>query len=125
MLDSEQLDLLSQGINLFNQGEFFESHEFFEALWQSADEEHLQQQFLFLVRIAAAGVHLTNTNYSSLFLLGQALKQLDKGLQITIINHTNIQYDLQNLIKRLQKTVRADLPIIAKKLELKLELADL
>jgi hypothetical protein len=86
MLDIEQINKLKQGLALFNQGEYFDSHEFFEELWQEAENEIQRQQFLFFVRVAAASVHLSNSNFSCLFLFQLAYKQLLDGLKFEYLD---------------------------------------
>lgn len=122
MLDDEQLDLLKQGIKFFNQGEFYESHEFFEILWQQSSENSEREQFLFCVRISAAGVHLSNESFSSLFLFQLAQKQLEKGLEIAFLDMDNINNQLLNLIKRIEKAHRSELKEIAKNTDLEISL---
>lgn len=123
MLDEEQIEGLSQGINLFNQAEFFEAHEYFELLWQAAGEDQQREQFLFLVRLAAAGVHLKNSNFSSLFLLQLAQKQLLDGLELTVVEANELALTLPKLINRLENSLRADLEKIAGNTGLELKLS--
>jgi len=104
ILDEESLDKLSQGIQLFNECEFFEAHEFFEDLWAASSDDTCRDEFLFLVRLAAAGVHLTNENFSALFLFMLARKQLDNGLQTQFINSVTEQLD--SLISQLEAAPR-------------------
>jgi hypothetical protein len=125
VLNEEEFVKLAEGIRLFNEGEFFECHEFFEELWQIAETEELRAEFLFLVRIAAACVHLTNTNFSSLFLLQLALKQLNSGLQLNVIQDNNVQQSLTNLTNKLESCPREELPTIAQNLEFKLAASQL
>ncbi|MDJ0624829.1 MAG: DUF309 domain-containing protein [Candidatus Caenarcaniphilales bacterium] len=124
MLDDEQQDLLKQGIDLFNQGEFFEAHEFFEVLWQQSLEDSDREQFLFCVRISAAGVHLSNESFSSLFLFQLAQKQLEKGLNITFLDASCLDEQLQKLINLIEKSQRSELKQISKKTNLELKPLD-
>lgn len=123
MLDDEQFDLLKQGVSLFNQGEFYESHEFFEILWQQASENSDREQFLFCVRVSAAGVHLSNESFSSLFLFQLAQKQLDKGVEVVFLEMSNLNEQLVDLIKKIEKAHRSELKEIAQNVNLKLQLA--
>lgn len=120
MLNNEQIESLEAGLKLFNEKEFFESHEFFEELWQAAETDSEREQFLFLVRIAAAGVHLINENYSCLFLYDLALQQIKADLEINFLNMPEIQEKLQELVILLQSSSREDLSKIAQSLNFKL-----
>jgi predicted metal-dependent hydrolase len=82
MLSEEDQEKLHEGIRLFNQKDYFEAHEYFEELWQTALDANDVQEFLFLVRMAAAGVHVLNGNRSSEFLFNLAMIQLQNGLQL-------------------------------------------
>ncbi|MDX1919542.1 MAG: DUF309 domain-containing protein [Candidatus Caenarcaniphilales bacterium] len=119
-LDEEQLETLNQGIELFNKGEFYEGHEFFEILWQQMSEDEDREICLFLVRTAAAGVHLTNGSFSSLFLYQLAYKQIERGLNLSQFNVDEIKDSLKKLIERLENCERAQLEVIAKETGLKL-----
>lgn len=125
MLDEDQFKTLNDGIELFNQGEFFEAHEFFEELWQAANEENERAEFLFLVRLAAAGVHLTNENFSALFLFMLAKKQLDADLTLQFIDSDNnlLAGKIDALIDKLEQAARAELTTIAKNTGLQLSLS--
>jgi Domain of unknown function (DUF309) len=112
MLDEEQLHVLKQGVDLFNEAEFFEAHEFFEELWQQANEAAERDEFLFLVRLAAAGVHLLNQNFSALFLFMLARKQLNDGLNLQYCGLNGLKLD--DTIASLETSSRAGLMEIAK-----------
>ncbi len=120
MLNNEQIETLNAGINLFNAKDFFEAHEFFEELWQTAETDLERAQFLFLVRLAAGGVHLINSNYSCLFLYDLAYKQVLEGLEIDFLDLSEFNKSLSQLIICLQDSSRAELQTIAQNLELKL-----
>lgn len=123
-LDEEQLESLNKGIELFNLGEFFDAHEFFEEVWQQMNEDEDKEICLFLVRLAAAGVHLTNGSFSSLFLYQLGFKQIERGLNLAQFNSLEIKEGLENLIRKLEKSERAQLENIAKETGLKLNFCD-
>ncbi|MDX1918379.1 MAG: DUF309 domain-containing protein [Candidatus Caenarcaniphilales bacterium] len=107
-------DRLKEGITLFNRKEFYEAHEVFEELWQEADSEEMQEEFLFLVRLGAAGVHLVNQNFSGLFLFQLAEKQLSGGLKLNFLNNSlDFLGSLRGLIARLSQAEREKLTQIA------------
>ncbi len=68
-----------QGIDLFNQGNFFEAHEVWESIWmRSQGDTRLFYQAL--IQAAGALLHLRNKNYRGAYSLEQA--SLDKFSQI-------------------------------------------
>ena len=78
-LPSSQSERLRRGIELFNQGEFFECHEVLEAAWLEASGE--QKQFLQgLIQIAVAFYHLRRGNpVGSARLMHAGLQKLLSG----------------------------------------------
>jgi hypothetical protein len=71
---SSDLKDISQGINYFNNADFFLAHDFFEELWVNCDRED-RKFFQGLIQVSVGCYHLTCKNYSG------ALSQLDKGIQ--------------------------------------------
>ena len=53
LTDDEVRSILAEGIEVFNSGEFFESHEYFEEIWRSTNPEP-RDLFQGLVQVAAA-----------------------------------------------------------------------
>ena len=120
MLTECQLSSLKKGIELFNKKEFFDSHEIFEDLWQEAEDPE-RAAFLFLVRLAAAGTHLLNQNYSCLFLWQIAQAQL-KQIEINFLDVQSLDKQLEYLINTLNNSKRLDLEQIAKNCKFQLTL---
>ena len=62
LLTSHQSALLHQGIDLFNQGKFFDCHEVLEELWMECSGE--RKKFLQgIIQVAVAFHHLRNGNF--------------------------------------------------------------
>ena len=72
---SMSASLLRQGIAEFNQGRFFEAHEFWEEAWGEAEGEE-KRFYQGLVQIAAGYHKLSLAQYSG------ARKLLDRGQQV-------------------------------------------
>jgi hypothetical protein len=108
-LDEDQLISLNNGVQLFNNAEFYEAHEYFEELWMQMNEEDERGLFLFLVRLAAAGVHLSNESFSSLFLYQLASKQVLADEITKLFNYQELIINLNLLINNLENTDRKDL----------------
>lgn len=123
-MDSESENKLIQGCKLFNATEFFEAHEFFEELWQEAISESDQRNFLFLVRLAAGGVHLTNQNLSSLFLFHLAHKDLlEKNLALEFLQDLgSLEKNLFDLITDLTQCKRENMSLLVQNFKVKLVL---
>lgn len=62
VLTSHQSTLLHQGVELFNQGKFFDSHEVLEELWMECSGE--RKKFLQgIIQVAVAFHHLRKSNF--------------------------------------------------------------
>ncbi len=55
-------DEIKEGVNLFNEHDFFAAHDFFESLWIGAKSED-RLFFQGMVQISVGGYHLLNNNY--------------------------------------------------------------
>ncbi len=65
---------ISQGINYFNNADFFLAHDFFEELWVNSDRED-RKFFQGLIQVSVGCYHLICNNYSG------AVNQFTKGIQ--------------------------------------------
>ncbi len=65
---------IEEGVNLFNDLDFFAAHDFFEAMWIEADSKD-RLFFQGMVQISVGGYHLLNKNYKG------ALNQYKKGTE--------------------------------------------
>lgn len=96
--------VIEEGVNLFNDLEFFASHDFFEALWMDADSEK-RLFYQGMVQLSVGSYHLLNKNYKG------ALSQYKKGttklrnylpsymgieLEFLLQKINNISSDLEN-----------------------------
>jgi uncharacterized protein len=65
-----------QGVNQFNQEEFYACHDTFEALWMEAIEPH-KRFYQGILQIAVACYHLGNLNWrGAVILLGEGIGRL-------------------------------------------------
>jgi predicted metal-dependent hydrolase len=64
--------ILCEGVRLFNDGSFFEAHDYFEEMWMRANSEN-RQFYQGLVQISVGYYHLVCKNYEG------AVSQLTKG----------------------------------------------
>ena len=90
------------GIKLFNDGNYFEAHDYFEEMW--ANENTAKKDFYQgLVQISVGSFHLISKNYNG------ALSQFSKGVRKLIefpnnfknINVLQFRYDINYLIKQI------------------------
>jgi len=65
---------INEGIKLFNDGDYFEAHDYFEEMWanERSDKKMFYQG---LVQISVGTYHLSSKNYNG------ALSQYNKGLE--------------------------------------------
>ena len=70
-------ELLQLGVELFNEGRFFEAHEAWEAVWLEA-EQPLRAFYQGLIQVAAAFVHLGRNEYpGTVKLLAEGTRKLE------------------------------------------------
>ncbi len=90
------------GIKLFNDGNYFEAHDYFEELWNcSVSKEH--EFYQGLVQISVGSFHLISKNYNG------ALSQFSKGVKklkgfsnnFENMNVLQFRYDINYLIKQI------------------------
>lgn len=90
---------ISVGIDLFNDAEFFEAHDFFENLW---NESSPGDKFFYqgLVHVSVASFHLISGN-----LIG-ALSQYSKGkMKVEKYVPMFLNVDVKSLIFSVEKTI--------------------
>lgn len=63
---------IEEGVNLFNDHDFFAAHDFFENLWINAENKD-RLFFQGMVQLSVGGYHLLNMNYKG------SLSQYQKG----------------------------------------------
>ena len=73
--DQEVRELLREGVELFNEGRFFDSHEYFEEIWRSTNPEP-RSLFQGLVQVAA-GLHIWHDRRKA----APAARVLGRGMQ--------------------------------------------
>jgi len=94
-----------QGVEQFNQQEFYACHDTLEALWMEAAEPN-KQFYQGILQISVACYHLNNLNWrGAVILLGEGIRRLGdyqpiyEEIQVTeLINHS------YQLLQTLQKT---------------------
>lgn len=95
---------INKGISLFNDGYYFEAHDFFEDLWM--DEKGKFREFLqALVQVSVGSYHFENENiYGALSQYQKALKKFQKYEVIDLgIDIIDLMNKLKNSIVLLEK----------------------
>jgi len=93
------LNSIIQGIDLFNDAEFFAAHDFFEDLWSESSKD---QKFFFqgLVHVSVASFHLISGN------LNGALSQYTKGrTKLGMYTPEYLGVDIADLIVSVEKII--------------------
>ncbi len=93
---------VSEGIKLFNDGNYFEAHDYFEEMWAN-DRTGKNEFYQGLVQISVGLFHLISKNYNG------ALSQLSKGVDklknfpnsYESINMLQFRHDINFLIKEI------------------------
>ena len=81
--DTTYEEYLERGIDLFNEGRFFEAHEAWEILWLNAEEPHDKQFLQGLIMAAGAFIHYAKRECAGAAkLLERSRKALESGLNI-------------------------------------------
>ena len=73
--DAEVRSLLREGVDVFNEGRFFDSHEYFEEIWRSTNPEP-RDLFQGLVQVAA-GLHIWHDRHRA----DPAARVLGRGMR--------------------------------------------
>ena len=81
------MENINEGINLFNNSDYFSAHDFFEDLWMEADIEN-RLFFQGLVQVSVGSYHLLNNN------LRGALNQYRKSVA-KLKNYTPVYMNVQ------------------------------
>jgi len=77
-LSQEEPEEFWQGVEQFNQGQFYACHDTLEALWMEATEPE-KTFYQGVLQIAVGLYHLGNGNWhGAVILLGEGIKRLDK-----------------------------------------------
>ncbi len=93
---------ITEGIELFNDGAYFEAHDFFENLWMEAEKDE-RDFYQGMVQVSVGSYHLICGNYTG------ALSQYQKGVQkldkykksIKIINLNFFLEEIERLINKI------------------------
>jgi predicted metal-dependent hydrolase len=90
---------LDRGIELFNQGKFFEAHEEWEPIWLCAEQKEDKQFLQGLIMAAGAFLHyLKRECAGASTLLGKSRKALESGLNLhPEIRLADFMHDLDSL----------------------------
>ena len=77
-MSQEETEEFWQGVEQFNQGQFYACHDTLEALWMEAIEPE-KTFYQGVLQIAVGLYHLGNSNWhGAVILLGEGIKRLDK-----------------------------------------------
>ena len=108
---------LLQGVDEFNQGEFYACHDTLEALWMDSTEP-LKSFYQGILQIAVGCYHLENQNWrGAVILLGEGIRRLNhyqpayEGIDVE-----SFIDDSLHLLKTLQQTGPEHLPQLLKNL---------
>ncbi len=93
---------IKEGVKLFNDGSYFEAHDYFEEMWNCAVSNE-REFYQGLVQISVGLFHLISKNYNG------ALSQFSKGAKklkefpnnFKNINVLQFRYDINYLIKQI------------------------
>jgi uncharacterized protein len=93
-----------QGVEEFNQEEFYACHDTLEALWMEANESH-RNFYQGILQIAVGCYHLGNLNWrGAVILLGEGIRRLrDYQPDYEGINVEQLIEDSDRLLKNLQQ----------------------
>jgi predicted metal-dependent hydrolase len=102
-----------QGMDEFNQQEFYSCHDTLEAIWIEAEESD-KRFYQGILQIAVACYHLTNLNWSGgVILLGEGLKRLnDYPEDYHHIDLDDLMTQAENLLEILQLNGQENLPTL-------------
>lgn len=95
-MKSEIPDLVLQGIDLFNQGHYFEAHEALETAWR-AEPGHIRELYQGILQVGVACYHIQRGNYDGANRL--LIRSLDR---LTQFNSPVGNINLEKLIKDAQ-----------------------
>jgi predicted metal-dependent hydrolase len=93
---------INEGIKLFNDGDYFEAHDYFEEMWAN-DRSDKKIFYHGLVQVSVGTYHLSSKNYNG------ALSQYSKGLEklekypkkYESINLLKFKEEIKNLIEQI------------------------
>ena len=107
-----------QGVEEFNQQQFYACHDTLEALWLEA-QEPLKSFYQGILQVAVGCYHLGNHNWrGAVILLGEGTKRLREyqpdyeGIDVTSLLHQSI-----DLLEALQKLEPTDIAVFTEKLQ--------
>lgn len=107
-----------QGVNEFNQHEFYACHDTLEALWMEAPEPN-KRFYQGVLQIAVGCYHLGNLNgRGAMILLGEGIKRLKDYLPIyEQIDVTQLLEESSELLSLIQQTDPNELTKLVQKLD--------
>ncbi len=111
-------DLFLQGIEQFNQRDFYACHDTLEAIWiESAETD--KRFYQGILQVAVGCYHLTNHNWrGAVILLGEGVRRLkDYQPDYETVNVVQLLEESQLLLKYLQATTPDDIAEVAKTLQ--------
>ncbi len=111
-------DVFLQGIEQFNQRDFYACHDTLEAIW--IDSAEVDKRFYQgILQVAVGCYHLTNHNWrGAVILLGEGVRRLkDYQPEYETINVVQLLEESQVLLKYLQATEPDDIVEVAKTLQ--------
>jgi len=101
---------IDEGIKLFNEGAYFEAHDFFEDLWMEAVEDE-RDFYQGMVQVSVGSYHLICGNYTG------ALSQYRKGIEkLEKYKDSTKILDLKNFLEEIQRLINKIIMFNSKKI---------
>jgi len=101
---------IAEGIKLFNEGAYFEAHDFFEDLWMEAVEDE-RDFYQGMVQVSVGSYHLICGNYTG------ALSQYRKGIEkLEKYKDSTKILDLKNFLEEIQRLINKIIMFNSKKI---------
>jgi uncharacterized protein len=101
---------VSEGIRLFNEGNYFEAHEALECAWRE-ETDPIRELYRGILQVAVCYLHITRGNYDgAIKMYGRSMKWLAPWPDITLgINVAQLRLDLANVVEEIQKLGQAEM----------------
>jgi uncharacterized protein len=101
---------VSEGIRLFNEGNYFEAHEALECAWRE-ETGPIRELYRGILQAAVCYLHITRRNYDgAIKMYGRSMKWLAPWPDVTLgINVAQLRLDLANVVDEIQKLGQAEM----------------
>jgi len=101
---------VSEGIRLFNEGNYFEAHEALECAWRE-ETGPIRELYRGILQAAVCYLHIIRRNYDgAIKMVGRSLKWLAPWPDVTLgINVAQLRLDLADVVDEIQKLGQAEM----------------